>query len=163
MKKTKSLHAFFAALFVFLIAADQITKKLAASYLLKGDIELIPDIFSLHYLENRGAAWGMFQNAFWLFYIITAIVLVVMVLFYARIPLDKHYHLLRFSILLLCAGAIGNFIDRAVNHYVVDFIYFSCINFPVFNIADCYVCISAVLLIYCLMIKYKDEELIWKK
>lgn len=161
--KTKLLHIIAAAIFILLIAVDQITKKMAAATLMKGDVELIPGIFSLHYLENRGAAWGIFQNAFWLFYIITAVVLVAMVIFYSRIPFTKNFHLLRFAVLLLCAGAIGNFIDRAVNHYVIDFIYVECIHFPVFNIADCYVCIAAILLLYCLLIKYKDEELVWKK
>jgi signal peptidase II len=153
----------FAALFVLLLAFDRITKKLAMEYLMAGDRVIIPNVLSLHYLENRGAAWGIFQNAFWLFFIITILVVAFMVFFYARIPFDKRYYLLRFTVILLSAGAIGNFIDRAVWHYVVDFIYFELINFPVFNVADCFVCISAVLLVYCLIFKYKDDDFIWKK
>lgn len=157
------VHLVFAGLFLLLVVADRITKKLAVTYLMKGDKVLIPDVLSLHYLENRGAAWGIFQNAFWLFFIITIAVVGVMVVFYCRIPFGKRYYLLRFTIILLSAGAIGNFLDRALWHYVVDFIYFEWIHFPVFNVADCFVCISAVLLVYCLMFKYKDDEFIWKK
>lgn len=153
----------YAALFILLIAADRITKNLAVSYLMEGDKSIIPHILTLHYLENSGAAWGVLQNAFILFFIITIVVLGVMVVLYAHIPFEKHYTLLRFSVILLSAGAIGNFIDRAVWHYVVDFIYLECIKFPVFNVADCYVCISAVLLIYCLVFKYKDDNFLWKK
>ncbi|MCH5252130.1 MAG: signal peptidase II [Lachnospiraceae bacterium] len=153
----------YSALFIVLVAADRITKKLATIHLIKGDIELIPDVLSLHYLENRGAAWGLFQNAFWLFFIITLIVIFVMVIFYARIPFERKYLLLRFSLIVLSAGAVGNFIDRAVWHYVVDFIYFKWINFPVFNVADCFVCIAAFLLLYCLLFRYKDEDFLWKK
>jgi len=63
----------------------------------------------------------------------------------------------------LAAGAIGNFIDRMMWHYVVDFLYIKAINFPVFNVADCYVCVAAVLLIYCLLFRYKEEDFLWKK
>ena len=163
MNRNKGIHLVFAALFILLTAADRITKNLASAHLMQGDKVLIPGVLSLHYLENRGAAWGIFQNAFWLFFIITIIVVGIMVIFYARIPFEKKYYLLRFTIIMLTAGAIGNFIDRAVWHYVVDFIYFEWINFPVFNVADCYVCISAVLLVYCLIFKYKDDDFIWKK
>lgn len=159
----KIVHLVYAVVFLALIAADRITKNLAVIFLKEGDKVLIPDILTFHYLENRGAAWGIFQNAFWLFYIITVLVILVMVFLYVRLPMEKKYHFMRFTIVLLTAGAIGNFIDRAVWHYVVDFIYVEWIHFPVFNVADCFVCISAFLFAYCLIIKYKDDELIWKK
>lgn len=163
MNKNKMIHLVYAAVFLVLILADRITKHLAVIYLKEEDKVLIPDILSLHYLENRGAAWGIFQNAFLLFFVITILVIGVMVFLYIRLPMERKYYFLRFNIVLLAAGAIGNFIDRVLWHYVVDFIYVEWINFPVFNVADCFVCISAVLFAYCLIIKYKDDELIWKK
>ncbi len=162
-RKVLITNFIYSALFILLVAADRITKKCAAAYLMKGDKELIPGVLSFHYLENRGAAWGIFQNAFWLFFIITLIVILFMVMFYARIPFDKRYHLLRFSLILLSAGAIGNFIDRIIWHYVVDFIYVEWIHFPVFNVADCFVCIAAILLLYCLLFRYKEEDFLWKR
>ena len=153
----------FSTIFILFLLLDRITKKWAAVTLPKGDIDIIPDILTLHYLENRGAAWGIFQNAFWLFFIITIVVVGVMVYFYARIPFTRRYWYLRFTIILLSSGAIGNFIDRACWHYVVDFIYVEAINFPVFNVADCYVCIAAALLIHSFLFYYKEEELLWKK
>lgn len=159
-KKFISTNLLFSALFIVLIAIDRFTKKFAVNHLMEGDIEIIPDVLSLHYLENRGAAWGIFQNAFWLFFLITIVVVGIMLFLYARIPFEKHFLYLRFTIILLTAGAIGNFIDRAVWHYVVDFIYFKWINFPVFNVADIYVCISALLLIHCLLFIYKDEKIV---
>lgn len=163
MWKKKGTHLIFAAAFILLTAFDRITKNMASEKLMQGEFELIPDVLSFHYLENRGAAWGIFQNAFWFFYIITAAVIVGMAVLYARIPFEKRYYLFRFTLILLSAGAVGNFIDRAFWHYVVDFIYFKWINFPVFNVADCYVCVSAALLIYCFIFKYKDDEFLWKK
>ncbi len=161
-KKCIRTNLWFVFLFVLLIAVDRITKNLAIQYVRGHDIELIPDVFSLHYLENPGAAWGMLPNAIWLFTIITIVVLGAMLYIYRKIPLKRRYILLRFTIILLSAGAIGNFIDRIIWQYVVDFLYFKYINFPVFNVADCYVCIAAVLLIYCLLFRYKEEDL-WKK
>ena len=162
-KKFLVTNLAFSTIFILFLLLDRITKKWAAVTLPKGDIDIIPDILTLHYLENRGAAWGIFQNAFWLFFIITIVVVGVMVYFYARIPFTRRYWYLRFTIILLSYGAIGNFIDRACWHYVVDFIYVEAINFPVFNVADCYVCIAAALLIHSFLFYYKEEELLWKK
>lgn len=164
MKKRFVLaNMLYAGIFILLLAIDRITKQMAIRYVMKQEIELIPDILSLHYLENRGAAWGWFQNATWLFVLVTIVVIAAMVYFYSHIPMEKKYSLLRVSIIILSAGAVGNFIDRIMWRYVVDFIYVKWINFPVFNVADCYVCISAVMLLYCLLVKYKDEDFFGKR
>lgn len=166
MKKHNSflkLNLIYAILFIILIAVDRLTKQWAIDSLRVKEWEIIPEFFSFHYLENHGAAWGILQNATAFFVLITIVILAVMVYFYGKIPTQRRYHLLRFSILVLAAGAIGNFIDRIQLGYVVDFIYVECISFPVFNIADCYVCVAAVLLLYCLLYKYKDEDFLWKK
>lgn len=162
-KKIVITNLIYTGVFILLIAFDRLTKQLAVKYLMKQEKEIIPNIFSLHYLENRGAAWGLFQNALWLFIIITIVVLVALLYFYSHLPFEKRYHLLRISIIILSAGAIGNFIDRIVWRYVVDFLYFKLIDFPVFNVADCYVCIAAVLILYCLLFKYKDEDFFGKR
>lgn len=162
-KKFIVTNLFFSFLFVVLVAIDRICKSLALQYVREQEIELIPDVLSLRYLENPGAAWGMLPNAIWLFIGITLVVLVAMVYFYGRLPFEPKYRLLRFTLILLSAGAIGNFIDRILWRYVVDFIYFKYINFPIFNVADCYVCIAAVLLIYCLLFRYKEDDILWKK
>jgi signal peptidase II len=162
-KRQVGVNLVFAFLFILFLAVDRVTKGLAVQYLQAEEKELIPGVFSLHYLENRGAAWGMLQNAIWLFVLITVLVIAAMVYLYGRIPMDKKYYLLRFTIILLAAGAVGNFIDRIFWHYVVDFLYFKYINFPIFNVADCYVCIAAVLLIYCLLFRYKEDDFSWKK
>ena len=64
-----------------------------------------------------------------------------------------------FSMVLLTSGAVGNMIDRAVQGYVVDFLYFSLIDFPIFNVADCYVVTAAVLLVLLTGFYYKEGEL----
>ncbi len=63
----------FAILFVFLVFIDQAGKRAALHFLRDSDIELIPGVLELHYLENKGAAWGMMQNRTWILITVTAI------------------------------------------------------------------------------------------
>lgn len=152
----------FFIMFVLLTCTDQISKKIADGFLRTDDIELIPGVLQLHYLENKGAAWGILKNQTWFLITITLVVLVVIAYVFYKLPDNRKFWLLRFGLVLLAAGALGNFIDRMINHYVIDFIYFSLINFPVFNLADCFVCISAVLILYCILFKYKDDDFEWR-
>ena len=155
-------HVVFSAVFILLLRIDRVTKMLAADHLMSGDVTVWDGVLKLHYLENRGAAWGLFQNAFWLFYVITAVAVVVMAILYARIPFKKRYWFLRFLLVALCAGAVGNFIDRAIYHYVIDFIYVEAISFPVFNVADIYVTVSVALLAISLLFIYNKDTELWK-
>ena len=155
-------HIVFSAIFILLLILDRITKIWATNSLMSGDIKVWDGVLSFHYLENRGAAWGVFKDAFWLFYIITAVAVVVMAILYAKIPFVKRYWFLRFLMVMLCAGAVGNFIDRAMYHYVVDFIYVELINFPVFNIADIYVTGSVIMLVISLFFVYNKDTDLWK-
>ena len=121
-------------------------------------VVLWKNVLELSYLENRGAAFGIFQGKQWPLIIFTVIVLILIIYFYLmRIPAEKHFGLLNGIAILFFAGAIGNFIDRVTQRYVVDFFYFRLINFPVFNVADIYVTVAAVLLILCLLF-YKEED-----
>ena len=144
-------------LFIFL---DQITKKLAIAHLMnKDDIILIPKVLQLHYLENTGAAFSLLEGQQVLFAIITPILLLFLAYLLFRMPQVKKYTLLNYIIVFIIAGAIGNYIDRITNNYVVDFIYFSLINFPVFNVADIYVTCSVIALFLVILFYYKDEDL----
>ena len=58
----------------------------------------------------------------------------------------------------LGAGAVGNMIDRVFRGYVIDFFYFSLIDFPVFNVADIYVVVSILVLVYLFLAVYKEED-----
>ncbi len=157
-KLSGKTNIIFFIMFVLLTFIDQMSKSAAAHFLTDKDIHLIPGVLELHYLENKGAAWGILQNRTWLLISITGIVLIALVVIYYRLPAVRKFSLLRFCLVLLAAGAVGNVIDRIINHYVIDFIYFSLIDFPVFNFADCFVCISAILILYCILFKYKDED-----
>ena len=143
-----------------LIFIDQWTKSLAIHHLQgKQDIILIPNVLQLHYLENTGAAFSLLEGKQNIFAVVTPILLILLLFVLFKMPRDKKFLYLDYIIVFLIAGAIGNYIDRIMNNYVVDFIYFSLINFPVFNVADCYVTVSVILLLILIMWYYTDEDL----
>ena len=77
---------------------------------------------------------------------------------YYKIPWNKHFVWLKVILVLFVAGAIGNLIDRIFLNYVVDFFYFKLINFPIFNVADIYVTVAAILFIIFCLFYYKEED-----
>lgn len=162
MKKTASLKHLSAGVagILLLLFLDQWTKFLSIIYL-KGqnDIALIPGIFSLHYLENHGAAFGILQDQQWLFLLLGVLFLILCTVVYTRMPFTLRMLPLRMITLFIAAGAIGNMIDRGFRHYVVDFFWFSLIDFPVFNVADIYITVGAALLVIFVIFFYKDDEL----
>lgn len=143
-----------------LIGLDQITKYFAVLNLKdKPAIKIIDRVFELHYLENRGAAFGMLQNQKLMFVVIACIMMVVVCYVLLKIPEERKYAVLKICMLLVGAGAIGNLIDRLANGFVVDFFYFVLIDFPIFNVADIYVTISCILLIITILFFYREEDL----
>lgn len=144
----------------FFIWLDQITKKMAVKHLMhQSEKVLIPDILEFRYLENRGAAFGILQGGHILFYIVAVIVIVAIFYIIYRMPASKRFFPLFICLMFIFSGAIGNQIDRVLQGYVVDFIYFSFINFPIFNIADIYVSMATISLAILLIFVYKEEEL----
>ena len=159
MKKNILKYLTFFISSSVLIFIDQVTKKIAFDSLYnKKPVVLIDNILELVYVENRGAAFGILQNKQILFYILT--VLVIFILIYNVYKLEFNLHNIYYFIffILLFAGAIGNFIDRLKNKYVVDFIYFKPIDFPVFNFADICITISCLLIIYSMIFIYKGDN-----
>ena len=143
-----------------LILLDQLTKGWAVNNLKdKADIVLIPGAFQLHYLENSGMAFGLLKNQQTLFFIVTVVILGFALVLLYKTPENKRFFWIHLILVLLIAGAVGNFIDRTSQKYVVDFLYFSLINFPVFNVADCYVTVAGILAVILILFFYKEEEL----
>ncbi|MDO4339960.1 MAG: signal peptidase II [Eubacteriales bacterium] len=164
MKKSCQLSPILcAAAGIFMVFAltllDQWTKQLAVSGL-KGrpSIVLIPEVLELKYLENTGIAFGMFAGKTTVFLILCFLFFLAALYLYLRIPKTRYYMPLLGILLLMSSGAAGNFIDRVVRGYVVDFVYFSLIDFPIFNVADIYVVCSGILLVLFTVFKYNDED-----
>ena len=144
---------------IVLILFDQWTKYMVLMHIKPvSSIPLIPGILSFTYHENRGAVWGIMQGQIPILIVSTVIILAAVLYFYFKIPNTKKYIWLRIVAVLITSGAIGNFIDRIFRQYVVDFIYFELINFPIFNVADIYVCVASGLLILVSIFIYKEDS-----
>lgn len=152
---------------LFLVVVDQVSKYLANTHLNgKNELIIINKVLSLYYLDggNRGAAWGMFSGKIVMFIIFTIIAIFVISIFMRNIyglivETDRNlFRWLNVCIALLMSGAVGNLIDRVVHNYVIDFIYIKFIDFPIFNVADCYVTVSCALIIILCLFKVREEE-----
>lgn len=159
MSSKKRYYSLFIIYMAVLVIFDQITKLIARTTLSAGDIDIIPGVLQLHLLYNTGAAFSILTGKTIVFYVLTPVIAAVIIYFFIRLPLVKKYLPMAFVLTSLVAGAAGNYIDRLVFSKVTDFIYFSIINFPVFNVADIYVTISVIVLLVLILFYYKDEEL----
>lgn len=143
-----------------LLVLDQITKIWAFESLrVNGSIPLIKGVLALTYLENTGAAWGMMKGKMLVFVILAAVITSAAIYVCVKTPEDRKYRWLNLTLALLVSGAIGNVIDRLTRGFVVDFISFELINFPIFNVADIYITCSAAILVLLMFFYYKEEDL----
>lgn len=142
-----------------LILMDQISKYIIVKTMNVGEsIPVIGEVLQITSHRNYGAAWGMLQNQMIFFYIITIIVLIALIYFYYKEAADNL--LMQCGLMLIFAGAIGNFIDRLFRGNVVDFIDTKIINydFPIFNVADSCLTIGVFILLYELLFNQKEEK-----
>ncbi len=160
MKLKKSSLLLLDLLFlIMLVAIDQFTKYMAVIKLKdQPAFNIIDGVLEFNYLENRGAAFGMLQNQKIFFVFVAVIFLCVIVYVLFKAPMEKKYLRLHLLLTMIAGGAIGNMIDRLRLDYVVDFIYFVLINFPIFNVADIYVTVATVLLVIQVLFIYTDND-----
>ena len=143
-----------------IVAADQITKYLTvANIALYEDVPFIPGLLQLTYVQNTGAAFSSFEGQQWLF----AIVFVVFtaMVFYEYFKKSMSFTTMeRWCIFAIYGGGLGNMIDRVRLGYVVDMIETTFIEFPVFNVADCFITCGCILLLAHLILVNKE---FWKE
>lgn len=124
------------------VIIDQLTKYFIERNLYGKSIDIIENVFSLTYLENRGAAWGILADNNWLLLIFVPILVVIIVLYLYKVSNSKAE---RFLGGLIVGGAIGNYIDRLFRGYVVDFLDFKV--WPIFNLADVFIVVGCILFV----------------
>lgn len=153
-------QAIVLAVIAGLVGLDQLTKWLTVTYLQDAPVTLIPGIFELTYVENRGAAFGMMQGGRWLFVAFTAVVMLAL-LWLLLFGKFRTHRLFNISLILVVAGGIGNLIDRVAQGFVVDMIHIFWeaigFDFPVFNFADCCVVIGSVMLLIFFFFFYDEN------
>ena len=156
-RRTPLEYILYAAFIALGVGLDQLTKYLAVMCLMPlGSVPLIEGVLHLTYVENPGAAFGMLADMPWLFNSFSSLA-IIFILFYLYLG-HADRPLVAASLIMICAGGIGNMIDRLALSYVVDFIDFCLINFAVFNVADCFVCIGAGLLVLSLLLDIIKES-----
>ena len=145
-----------------IVLADQWTKWIVVENIpLYGRVEFWPGVLSWTYTQNTGAAWSMLEGQRWLFVVVFAVLTALLLLEYFkfRMPFTTFE---RWLIAAVYAGGLGNIIDRVRLGYVVDMIKTDFINFPVFNVADCFItcgCIGLMIhLIFFNKAFWKEEK-----
>ncbi|WP_062469326.1 signal peptidase II [Jeotgalibaca dankookensis] len=141
-----------------LIVVDQLSKwAILQNFELYEEKILLPGFLSLFYIQNRGAAWGIFEGRMIFFYIITVFVVGYLIYMFHKEKTDSKLVGVSFSLIL--AGAIGNFIDRLVNGFVVDMFRLDFINFPIFNVADMCLTVGVALMLIHVLFFEKEENI----
>ena len=133
-----------------LILFDQLVKSFVVKNIALGEIKSwIPNLVSLTYLQNRGAAFSMLQDQQWFFAVITLVVIAG-----ASWYLHKHIEDSVWTVcglILIIAGGLGNFIDRISQGFVVDMFHLDFVNFAIFNVADSYLTVGVVVLLLAML------------
>ena len=155
------MQLFYMVLFVALIVgADQVTKFLTVANIgLHREVEFIPGFLGLTYVRNPGAAFSSFEGQQWLF----ALIFLVFTVLVVREFVKKTMHFTTFErwcIAAIYGGGLGNMIDRVRFGYVVDMIETKFVEFPVFNVADCFITCGCILMIISLIFFNKE---FWKE
>ena len=142
---------------VAMIVLDRISKILAVKYLEPvGEIPLMEGVFHLTYTENTGAAFSIFTGKSGLLAVLSVVVIILLIFFLRQqSKTNAQNRLYLFSIAMIIGGAAGNLIDRAFLGYVIDYFDFTLINFAIFNVADCFITVGAVLFCGCLLFDRK--------
>lgn len=158
-KRTKML-CIDLVLAIILLAFDQFTKYLAIVKLKDNPAYVLIDgVLELQYLENRGASFGILQNQKVLLVCVGVVFMAVILYFLLKIPQQKKFNSVHILLSCIIAGGIGNMVDRIRFDYVVDFISFVLIDYPIFNIADCYIVCSTIILFVLFLFVFKEKDL----
>lgn len=138
------------------IGLDQLTKLLVSGNMtLYQSIPVIPKVFDITYIHNKGAAFGMLSSHRWVFMVISTVAILAMGFYLFRFCKESMFF--KVGLALVVSGGIGNMIDRIAYGYVIDMIEATIVetifgwSFAIFNVADSFVCVGAGIVIFCLV------------
>ena len=153
MKKSNTLLVII--LVSVLLGLDLLLKYLVSSYLTT--VNIIDDFFSLTYVLNDGAAFSLFASKTYLLVLI-ALLCLFFIIYELKNNLDDRIISIGYSLVL--AGLLGNFIDRLIDGYIIDYLSFKILelNFPVFNLADILIVVGIVVVIIREILKERGKR-----
>ena len=159
IKKSK-LYIIDAVIFAIAVLLDRLAKLYAVKSLKdRPAVPIVSGILEFQYLENKGAAFGLLKGQKSFIILVGVIVILACLYVLVKSPGKKKYISCHVLLSLILAGAVGNLCDRILYDYVVDFIYFSFIKFPIFNIADIFITVATAVLVLLLLFYYKEDDL----
>lgn len=160
MRKRTKMLLIDVVIMLILLGLDQLTKYLAIINLKNHPAVVLWDgVLELNYLENRGSAFGMLQNQKFFILFIGVVFLAVILFFLFKLPEEKKFCTVHILLSAIVAGGVGNMIDRLRFDYVVDFISFVLIHFPIFNVADCYIVVATIVLFLLFLFVFEEKDL----
>lgn len=138
-------------IFMLLFLVIDIVSKLIISNMFDvyDSVVVIKDFFNITYVQNTGAAWSMFSDKTWLILIVSLIIIGLIVWYIYKNKPKSKVEVIGYSLVL--GGALGNFIDRIIYGYVIDFFdfYIFGYDYPIFNLADSFIFVGVILIIIC--------------
>lgn len=151
------LYVFLSIYSALIVAVDQITKFLTVKNIpLWGHKEFIPDFLAFTYTQNTGGGWSILSDHTWVLILVSVICFVAIgIAIWKKVFTGKYTLIALFSVL---GGGIGNLIDRVRLGYVVDMIKTEFMDFPVFNVADCFISCGAIALLLCVLWEDKRKK-----
>lgn len=147
-----------AIIAIFAVIADQISKYIVVQNIeYRGEVPFINGFMSFYHTRNTGAAFSMLSDKPWVFMVFSVIAMAIIILLLVK-EYRRHV-LLNISLAMVLGGGIGNMIDRIRLEYVVDFFRFDFVDFAIFNVADCFITVGAILLgVYIVFFDAKVEK-----
>ena len=144
--------------FIALNLGDRIAKYFSMKYCEKRNYVLIDNYLEITYLQNYGGAFGILRNQRFFFIFISALFITLIIFFLLALPNDKKFKGFNICLSFIIAGMTGNMLDRIIYGYVVDIIYISKINFPVFNLSDIWISIGVLFTIVIVLFRLKEKD-----
>lgn len=137
------------------IVCDQVSKRIIVATKPTG-VTVIPHILNFTYITNDGAAWGMLDDHRWVFMLMSVIGIIAFSLY--LFGKKQGHRWIDIGLAFVIGGGIGNMIDRVFLGEVVDFLETAFMDFPIFNVADSFVCVGAAILLVALVVDIIREE-----
>lgn len=161
MEKNLKLFTFKLFLFLVLIFLDQVVKFLVITHseFNNKKINLIKNILSINYIKNHGVAFGTFNtlNNFILTFLIGAVILVFVIFIFVFVNKKIENNKIKLCIIFIISGGVSNYIDRLTKGFVIDYIELSFFS-PIFNLADIYVTLGTLFLMFFVIFHLQYER-----
>lgn len=143
---------------ILLNSLDRLSKIAAEYYCINENFELIENVFEITCIKNMGGAFGILNNQRFFFIFIAVLFVSLLVFFLFATPNEAKFNSLHIWISFILAGIIGNLVDRIIYGSVIDIIYISKINFPVFNLSDIFITLGTFFTLILVLFKLKEKD-----